>query len=58
MRIDQIAKTRDTLQLAYLDWLNDFLSVGGFASYYGLSTERAERIIKAGRAIHIRRTRS
>jgi hypothetical protein len=58
MRIDQLFNTRDTLQLAYLDWLNYFLTVGGFASYYGLSIERAHRIINAGRLIHIRRTRS
>jgi hypothetical protein len=49
---------RDHLQQQYLDWLNNYISVLVFAEHRGITTERAGRIIAAGRAIHIRRTRS
>ena len=46
----------DKLQLLFLDWWNDFLTVDYFAEYYEVSRERAERVIAAGRTIHNRRT--
>mgnify|MGYP003655136285 CR=1 FL=1 len=46
----------DKLQLLFLDWWNDFLTVDVFAEYYEVSRERAERIIAIGRTIHNRRT--
>ena len=46
----------DKLQLLFLDWWNDFLTVDYFAEYYEVSRERAERIIAIGRTIHNRRT--
>ena len=39
----------------FLDYVNDFLTVGGFASYYGMSDEVAERIINVGRKCHEQR---
>lgn len=35
----------------YLDWLNNFLSVAAFAAHYGISEEKAEKIIDLGRQI-------
>ncbi len=39
----------------YLDYFNNFLTVGGFADYYGISDEEAERRISIGRKIHHKR---
>lgn len=36
----------------FLDYYNDFLTVRGFASYYGLSVKEAAKVIKKGRIIH------
>ena len=36
----------------FLDYFNNFLSVEGFASYYGLSIENANRVIHLGRYYH------
>ena len=36
----------------YLDWVNNFLTVEGFASYYGISIENASKLIEEGRTIH------
>ena len=36
----------------FLDWFNNFLSIGYFASHYGLSIKRAEMIIRKGYLIH------
>lgn len=33
----------------YLDWVNNFLTVGRFAEYYGITVEHANAIIDAGR---------
>jgi len=33
----------------YLDYLNNFLTVGGFADYYGISDAQAKSIIEAGK---------
>ena len=33
----------------YLDYVNDFLTIGGFADYYGLGMKQAKQIIKKGR---------
>lgn len=38
----------------YLDYVNNFLTVGKFASYYGISEEKANRLINLGRKIHNR----
>jgi hypothetical protein len=36
----------------YLDYVNNFISVTGFASHYGLTNEQANQVIKAGRCDH------
>jgi hypothetical protein len=36
----------------YLDYLNDFLTIRGFAEYYGLTDKGAMRIIDKGRKEH------
>ena len=36
----------------YLDYWNNFLTVDGYAKYYGITREEAEQRIKAGRKIH------
>jgi hypothetical protein len=40
------------LQNLFLDYFNNFLSVEGFASYYGFEVEKAKRVIELGRKIH------
>lgn len=43
---------KNMLQTVYLDYLNNFISVAGFAEHYGLTTEQAEQVLDLGRAIH------
>ncbi len=34
----------------YADWVNNFLTIGKFAEYYGISLQLATNIIEIGRA--------
>ena len=43
-------------QNAYLDYLNDFLTLEGYARFYGIKAATAERIVNIGRKIHNQRT--
>ena len=43
-----VYKTKDYPEL-YLEWVNNFLTVEKFASYYDMTIEQAERIIAYGR---------
>lgn len=36
----------------YLTWVNCFLSVDGFAAYYGYGYREATRVINKGRILH------
>ena len=45
----------DKLQEAYLDWVNNFLSIEKFAEHYGLELDEAVMVIRIGRSIHERR---
>ena len=36
----------------YLDWVNNFLSVEKFASYYNITVSEANKLIEEGRTIH------
>ena len=36
----------------YLDYVNNFTTVEGFASYYGYTNHQANFIINNGRALH------
>ena len=38
--------TREQLLAVYLDWKNNFLSVGGFADHYVLYDDEANELIK------------
>lgn len=44
MPLDQFAKL-------YLSWVNDFLTIESFASYYGLTLESAKFIVHTGHTI-------
>ena len=47
---DQI--TDDQMADLYLDFFNDFVSVDGFAAFYGLSINDAVQVINKGRDVH------
>lgn len=59
-KTDQIVaitdNSRDYLQAIYLDWVNNFLSVEGFASYYSLTHEEAKTLIIVAQRVHDERT--
>jgi hypothetical protein len=40
---------KNTCELLYLDYVNNFLSVERFALYYGLSTNQAKNILSMGK---------
>ena len=40
------------LEKMYLDYFNNFLTVGRFAEYYGISVKEANEIINLGRIIN------
>jgi hypothetical protein len=42
----------NTTHALYLDWLNDFLSVEGFAAYHMIPEKSAAKIIIKGRTLH------
>lgn len=52
----QIEDTATTFQNYYLDWLNDFLTLEGYARFYNITKEAAEKRINIGRKIHKQRT--
>jgi hypothetical protein len=39
----------------YLDYFNNFLSLEGFASYYGFEKSRAARIIEIGQKLNAKK---
>lgn len=45
---------KETLQEAYLDWVNNFLTDEKFAEHYGLTHEEALAVIRLGHNIHER----
>lgn len=44
--------TREDFAKIYLDWVNNFLTVDKFASYYGLHQREAVRLIELGKSCH------
>ena len=40
------------LELFYLDWFNNYLSVKQFAEFYGMSEHKAVTLIDMGRVIN------
>ncbi len=44
--------TEETLVKIYLDWVNNFLTVGRYAEYYGIDETEALWTITEGRKLH------
>ena len=42
----------------YLDWVNNFLTIGTFAKHYGISEKKAVKIILIGRFLFNKKERS
>jgi len=42
----------EALQVIYLDWLNNFLTVDRFAEHYGMTPDAALELIDSGRRAH------
>lgn len=36
----------ELLDSIYLEWVNDFISIQGYADYYGMTYEQAAQVIK------------
>ena len=45
-------KALEQLELLYLDWFNNFLSVKKFAEFYGISEDKAVMLIDMGRVLN------
>ena len=45
-------KTGDKFEAYYLDWVNDFLTIEGYANYYAIEESEAKSRIDIGRKIH------
>ena len=54
--LEQIEKacleTCERFENYYLDWLNNFISVQGYADFYNLPLDYAQKRITIGRKIH------
>lgn len=48
-------RIEDLLDSAYLDWVNNYLTIAGYAEAHGITDEDAEARINEGRIIHERR---
>jgi hypothetical protein len=46
--------TKSKCAAMYRDWANNFLTLGRFAEYHGISERAAERVIEIGRKAHNR----
>jgi len=42
----------EALQVIFLDWFNNFLTVDRFAEHYGMTPDAASELIDAGRRAH------
>ena len=47
-----ITDIKGALNEVYLDWLNNFVTISAFASWYGIDEREARDIIELGRTIH------
>lgn len=50
--IGQYAAIKCKVRALHLSWVNDFLTVNCFASYYGLTRQTALRVINLGRKLN------
>ena len=48
----EVDNALEELELFYLDWFNNFLSVKKFAEFYGMSEDKAIILIDMGRVIN------
>jgi hypothetical protein len=51
----KIVYLRDTLADLYLDWVNNFLTIGRFSEYYGLDEDDAKELLKLAKKCHEQR---
>ena len=51
----KIVYLRETLADLYLDWVNNFLTIGRFSEYYGLDEEDAKDLLKLAKKCHEQR---
>ena len=42
---------RDYLTALYLDWVNNYLTMGVFAEHHGLTCEQAENLVKLAKNV-------
>lgn len=50
--IEAIEETEKAFQGYYLDWINNFLTIHTYASYYGITEKEANQRIRIGKLIH------
>ena len=52
----KVTNLTETLEYIYLDWFNNFVSAGGFASYYGLNIteEESKSLLHVARCLYNR----
>lgn len=48
--------SRDYMQALYLDYVNNFLTIQGFAAHYDLAEHEAETLVLVGKRVHSERT--
>ena len=48
----QYSTIKTKIKALHLSWMNDFLTVNCFASYYGLTRQTALRVINLGRKLN------
>jgi hypothetical protein len=44
--------TREQLTNLYMVWVNDFLTIGGFADHFGLTDSEAEMLLAVARSAY------
>jgi hypothetical protein len=52
---ETIEAVADKFEEYYLDWVNDFLTVQGYADFYAIPESEAKQRIDIGRKIHKQR---
>ena len=45
---------KETIQAAYLEYVNDYLTITTFAEHKGITYDEAEALIRLGRGLHER----
>jgi Pyruvate/2-oxoacid:ferredoxin oxidoreductase gamma subunit len=50
----RILTLKETIQESYLDYINNYLTLGTYAEHKGLTYDEAEDLIRMGRKLHER----